>query len=293
MQKKTLTVAAVAAAALVALTATVEARTMIQNKGSDTLVNVAQAWAEEYQKIKPEVAIAVTGGGTGTGIAALINNTVDIANASREIKQKEIDSAKANGVTPVEHVVGFDALAVYVHKSNPMETISVEQLADMYGEGGKTKKWSDIGVTVPECKGQKIILVSRQNNSGTYVYFRERVLGEKRDFVLGTKDMHGSKDVVDLVEHTPCAIGYSGLAYATPGIKMLKISEKTGTPGVAPTMEAAINKTYPVARSLLMYTPGEPKGDVKTYMEWIKSDVGQCILQSKGYAPFRPVTCKP
>ncbi|MEO5339519.1 MAG: phosphate ABC transporter substrate-binding protein [Magnetococcus sp. MYC-9] len=290
--RKILAAAAVAATALVALTSVVEARVMIQNKGSDTLVNVAQAWAEEYQKIKPDVAIAVTGGGTGTGIAALINNTVDIANASREIKEKEITAAKANGVTPVEHVVGFDALAIYAHKNNPMDSITIEQLADMFGEGGKTKKWSDIGVNVPNCKDQKIILVSRQNNSGTYVYFRERVLGEKRDFVLGTKDMHGSKDVVDLVEHTPCAIGYSGLAYATPGIKMLKVAEKAGAPAVAPTMENAINKTYPVARSLLMYTPGEPKGDVQGYMEWLKSDVGQCILQSKGYAPYRPVTCK-
>ncbi|MBF0400266.1 MAG: phosphate ABC transporter substrate-binding protein [Magnetococcales bacterium] len=265
---------------------------MIQNKGSDTLVNVAQAWAEEYQKVKPDVAIAVTGGGSGTGLAALINNTVDIANASRDIKQKEIDAAKKNGITPVEHVVGIDALAVYVHASNPMDTITIPQLAEMYGEGGKTKKWSDLGVTVPECKDQKIILVSRQNNSGTYAYFRERVLGEKRDFVMGTKDMHGSKDVVDLVEHTPCAIGYSGLAYATPGIKMLKVAEKAGDPGIAPTMEAAINKTYPIARSLLMYTPGEPKGEVKAYMDWIKSDVGQCIIQDKGYAPAHPVTCK-
>lgn len=289
--KKILAVAAVAAISLVTLTSVAQARTMIQNKGSDTLVNVAQAWAEEYQKVKPDVAIAVTGGGSGTGIAALINKTVDIANASRDIKQKEIDAAKKNGVTPVEHVVGYDALAVYVHKDNPLESISIEKLAEMYGEGGKTKKWADIGVSIPGCSDGKIILVSRQNNSGTYVYFRERVLGEKRDFVMGTKDMHGSKDVVDLVEHTPCAIGYSGLAYATPGIKMLKISEKDGGPAVAPTMAAAIDKSYPVARSLLMYTPGEPQGEVKAYMEWIKSDIGQCIVQSKGYAPFRPVTC--
>ncbi|MEO5335242.1 MAG: phosphate ABC transporter substrate-binding protein [Magnetococcus sp. YQC-5] len=286
-----LATATIVATAFAAMSSVAEARVMIQNKGSDTLVNVAQAWAEEYQKIKPDVAIAVTGGGTGTGIAALLNNTVDIANASREIKEKEIATAKANGITPVEHIVGFDALAIYVHKDNPMDTIAIEQLAEMYGEGGKTKKWTDIGVTVPGCKDQKIILVSRQNNSGTYAYFRERVLGEKRDFVMGTKDMHGSKDVVDLVEHTPCAIGYSGLAYTTPGIKMLKVAEKAGAPGVAPSMAAAIDKSYPVARSLLMYTPGEPKNEVKAYMEWIKSDIGQCILQSKGYAPFRPVTC--
>ncbi|MEO5349691.1 MAG: phosphate ABC transporter substrate-binding protein [Magnetococcus sp. YQC-3] len=288
---KNLALCTITAATLLALTPSANARTMIQNKGSDTLVNVAQAWAEAYQKVKPEVAIAVTGGGTGTGIAALINNTVDIANASREIKDKELTAAKTNGITPVEHIVGFDALAIYAHKDNPLTTISISQLAEMYGEGGKTRKWSDIGIHVPGCKEQKIILVSRQNNSGTYAYFRERVLGERRDFVLGTKDMHGSKDVVDLVARTPCAIGYSGLAYTTPGVKLLNVAEKTGEPGIAPSMATAIDKSYPIARSLLMYTPGEPKGDVKTYMDWIKSDAGQCILQNKGYAPYHPVSC--
>ena len=283
---------AVALFSLLALTTVAEARTMIQNKGSDTLVNVAQAWAEAYQAIQPEVAVAVTGGGTGTGMAALLNHTVDIANASREIEPKEREAAKAMGITPVEHVVGFDALAIYVNQANPMETITLPQLAEMYGEGGTTKKWSDIGVQVPGCKNQKIILVSRQNNSGTYVYFRERVLGEWRDFVLGTNDMHGSKDVVDLVARTPCAIGYSGLAYANPGVKMLPVAEKTGGLAVMPSMATAMDKSYPIARSLLMITPGEPTGAVKGYMEWILSNAGQCILYSKGYAPYRPVVCK-
>ncbi len=283
---------AVALFSLLALTTVAEARTMIQNKGSDTLVNVAQAWAEAYQAIQPEVAVAVTGGGTGTGMAALLNHTVDIANASREIEPKEREAAKAMGITPVEHVVGFDALAIYVNQANPMETITLPQLAEMYGEGGTTKKWSDIGVQVPGCKNQKIILVSRQNNSGTYVYFRERVLGEWRDFVLGTNDMHGSKDVVDLVARTPCAIGYSGLAYANPGVKMLPVAEKAGGSAVAPSMATAMDKSYPIARSLLMITPGEPTGAVKGYMEWILSDAGQCILYSKGYAPCRPVICR-
>ena len=135
--KKMLATAAIVATAFAAMSSVAEARVMIQNKGSDTLVNVAQAWAEEYQKIKPDVAIAVTGGGTGTGIAALLNNTVDIANASRDIKEKEIAAAKANGITPVEHTMGYDALAIHTHKNNPMDTIPIEQLSEMYGEGGK------------------------------------------------------------------------------------------------------------------------------------------------------------
>lgn len=276
---------------LLAVPFAAEARTMIQNKGSDTLVNVAQAWAENYRNVKPDVAIAVTGGGSGTGIAALINGTVDLANASRKIKDKEIKLAKKRGITPVPHVVGFDALAVFIHKDNPMNEATLPQLAEVYGEGGKTNNWSQLGVTVPGCKGNQMILISRQNNSGTYAYFRKAVLGKRRDFILGTRDMHGSKDVVDLVEHTPCAIGYSGLAYATDHAKMLKIKKDAGAPAVYPSVATAVDKTYPIARPLFMYTNGAPKGAVKEYLDWIMSDEGQCIILKKGYAPARSVTC--
>ncbi|MBF0614973.1 MAG: phosphate ABC transporter substrate-binding protein [Magnetococcales bacterium] len=269
----------------------VSARTMIQNKGSDTLVNVAQAWAEAYQKVKPDVAVAVTGGGTGTGIAAMINGTVDMANASRTMKEKEIAEAKKNGVTPKEHVVGYDALAIFVHKSNPMTSISIKQLAEIYGDGGKFDNWSKLGVQVPGCQRNQIIVVNRQNNSGTYVYFQEAVLGEGKDFRLGTKDMHGSKDVIDLVEKTPCAIGYSGLAYDSPHVKKLPVTKDENAKPVEATMANAIAKIYPIARPLFMYTKGEPTGEVKTYLEWIVSDVGQCIIEEKGYAPIRPVKC--
>jgi len=173
------------------------ARTEIQNKGSDTLVNVAQAWAEAYQKVDPEVAVAVSGGGSGTGIASLINGTVDIANASRKIKAKEADLAKKRGNTPVEHVVGFDALAVFINSANPASTLSIPQLKEIYGRGGKSTKWTDLGIEVPGCKGQQIVVVSRQNNSGTYAYFKKAVLGKGGKFRQGTLDMHGSKDVVD------------------------------------------------------------------------------------------------
>lgn len=263
---------------------------VIQNKGSDTLVNVAQAWAEDYKKVNPEISIAVTGGGSGTGIAALINGTVDIANTSRKIKRKEKKQAKKNGHIPVEHVVGYDALAVFLHHDNPLQTISLAQLADIYGEGGKLTKWDQMGVEVPGCAGQEIIRISRQNNSGTYAYFRKAVL-QRKDFKPGSRDMHGSKDVVDIVENTPCAIGYSGLAYTTDHVKMACVAMKDGEKCVLPSVASASDNSYPIARPLFMYTSGEPQGDVKKYLDWILSDEGQCIILKKGYAPVRPVTC--
>ena len=267
-----------------------ERRELIQNKGSDTLVNVAQAWAEAYQTIKPNVVVAVSGGGSGTGIASLINGTVDLANSSRAIKDKELKLAEDNGQHPVQHIVGYDALAVFLHADNPMDEMSIEQLLGIYGDGGEITRWTDLGVEVPGCQGQEIVVVSRQNNSGTYAYFREAVLGAS-DFRLGTRDMHGSKDVVDLVEKTPCAIGYSGLAYATDHVKLACIAAETGGPCTNPSVETASDGSYPIARPLFMYTNGEPTGIVGEYLNWIKSDEGQCIILNKGYAPANPVDC--
>jgi len=265
-------------------------RQVIQNKGSDTLVNVAQAWAEAYQMVDPATVVAVSGGGSGTGIAALINGTVDIANASRAMKDKEINLAREHGHDPIQHIVGYDALAVFLHENNPLNSISIEQLAEIYGDGGKYTKWTDLGVEVPGCDSQTMVVVSRQNNSGTYAYFRDTVL-HKGDFKLGTRDMHGSKDVVDLVENTPCAIGYSGLAYATEHIKLACVANETGGSCTDPSVATASDGSYPIARPLFMYTNGEPTGYVGEYLNWIKSDEGQCIISEKGYAPANPVTC--
>ena len=265
-------------------------RSLIQNKGSDTLVNVAQAWAESYKEVEPNTAVAVSGGGSGTGISAMINGTVDLANSSRAMKEKELEMAQANGVDPVQHVVGYDALAVYLHPDNPAEFLSLAQLADIYGEGGGAERWKDLGITVAGCPSDEIVRVSRQNNSGTYAYFQEAVLGKGRDFKLGSRDMHGSKDVVDLVEHTPCAIGYSGLAYAIPEIKLACIGDSAES-CVAPTVDTAVDGSYPISRPLFMYTSGQPTGAVAEYLQWILSDTGQCIIKDKGYAPATPVTC--
>jgi phosphate transport system substrate-binding protein len=291
MRAKPIIALALLAAGLSAMPA-VQARTLIQNKGSDTLVNVAQAWAEAYPEVNPEVAVAVSGGGSGTGIAAMINGTVDIANASRKMKAKEIKSAEANGQHPVEHVVGFDALAVFINKNNPITTLSIEQLRNIYGRDPKFTKWSDLGVKVPGCDSDEIVVASRQNNSGTYAYFKETVLGKKGKYRTGTLDMHGSKEVVDLVENTACAIGYSGLAYATEHVKKVCIATETGGPCIEPTVATASDHSYPIARPLFMYTNGEPQGEIKKYLDWILSDAGQCILLKKGYAPVRDITCE-
>ena len=268
-----------------------QAATTIQNKGSDTLVNVAQAWAEAYQSVDPNVAVAVSGGGSGTGIAAMINGTVDIANASRKMKDKEVKLAEEHGQHPVEHVVGYDALAVFINTNNPAGTMSFEQLKDIFGRDPKVKNWSDMGIKVPGCDSGEIVVVSRQNNSGTYAYFKKTILGKKGKYRQGTLDMHGSKDVVDLVEKTPCAIGYSGLAYATDHVQMVCVAKETGGECVNPSVETASDRSYPIARPLFMYTNGEPTGAIKDYLDWIKSDAGQCILLKKGYAPVSAVKC--
>ncbi len=259
----------------------------IQNTGSDTMVNLAQAWAEEYAKTHPDVMVQVNGGGSGVGIAALESGMVDIANSSRPMKPKERETAKAKtGKEPKETVAGFDALAVYVHKDNPMESISIEELAEIYGDGGESANWSDVGVKNGSPQDDEIIRVSRQSSSGTYVYFREAILGEKRDYKQGSRDMNGSNDVVELVGRTRGAIGYSGMAYKTDAVKYLKVSKKKGEPGILPAIATVLDKTYPIARPLYLYTLGEPEGHVKEYMDWILSTPGQAVIEKTGYVPL-------
>lgn len=262
-----------------------DARTVIQNKGSDTMVNLAQAWAEEYHKVNPNVAVEVSGGGSGVGIAALMKGAVDLANSSRNMKPQEIEDAKRNtGKAPKEHIVGYDALAVYVHKDSPINEISVDELAQVFAEGGTATRWSQLGVKLPGARDDTIVRVSRQSNSGTYEFFREHVLGNK-DFKPGSRDLNGSKEVVELVGGTPTAIGYSGMGYATPAVKMLRLAPKKGAPAVPPNLENAISGAYPLARALYMYTLGEPQGAARGYIDWILTDDGQKIVEQTGYVP--------
>jgi phosphate transport system substrate-binding protein len=268
-------------------------RIPIQNRGSDSMAVAVSAWSEAYQQVDSKVGIAVSGGGSGTGIAALINGLVDIANASRPMTKKEISTAKAAGRTPVEQIVGYDAVAVYLHKNNPIKSLSFEQLGEIFGRGSKVEKWTDLGVEVPGCKGQKIIPVSRQNSSGTYAYFRKRAIGKKYRNKIKTNvlSMQASKDLVELVENTPCAIGYSSYVYATAKVKVACIAQKTGGSCVEPRVAAIIDKSYPMSRPLYMYTDGQPEGHIKKYIDWVLSDEGQCILSERQYAPVRKIGC--
>lgn len=261
-------------------------RTVIQNIGSDTMVNLAQAWAEEYAATEPAVSVEVSGGGSGTGVAALINGTADIANCSRILEPDEMAQVKAaTGQEPKQNIVGYDALAIFVHKDNPLEEITLEQLSAIYSEKGAVRQWSDLGIQMPGCRSNEMILVSRQSNSGTYHYFREAILGKDHDFKLGTLDLHGSKDVVELVSRTPCAIGYSGMGYATPQVKMLRVARKPGETAFAPSVENTQSSTYPIARPLYMYTRSESNEAVKKYLDWIQSEAGQMIVLATGYVP--------
>jgi len=263
--------------------------TSVQNIGSDTMVNLAQAWSEEYHKVDPGVSIEVSGGGSGLGIAGLINGTAEIANSSRKLESEEVEKCKAKhgGSDPKEYMVGYDALSIFVHKDNPLNEISLEELAEIYKEGGKITKWSDLGVqSIPGAQGDEIVRISRQNNSGTYHYFREVVIGKKGDFKAGSVDLNGSKDVVETIAKTPNAIGYSGMGYATPAVKIVKVAKKKGEPSVMPSIETTLNKTYPIARPMFMYTPGTPPPHIQKYLDWVMSDAGQKIVKDTGYVPL-------
>jgi phosphate transport system substrate-binding protein len=267
---------------------------VIRVEGSDTMVNLAQAWAEEYNKSHPNVSVQVSGGGSGVGIASLIDEVTDLANASREMKDKELQRAEQNtGKKPKQIVVALDALAIYAHQENPLNVIAIEDLAEIYGENGTITKWSQLGVRNVACKSDEITRVSRQNNSGTYQYFREVVLGENREFKLGSIDQSGSKDLVALVSSTPCAIGYSGMGYHTTDVKWLKVAKKKGDPGVEPSVESVKDKSYPLARPLYIYSLGEPSGPIKEYIDWILSDAGQKIVVELGYVPVHDTASHP
>ncbi|MBM3960881.1 MAG: PstS family phosphate ABC transporter substrate-binding protein [Planctomycetes bacterium] len=259
----------------------------IQNLGSDTMLEVAGALAEAYQKIKPEVVVSVSGGGSGVGISAMMSGDVDIANSSRKMKAKEEDEAKKNGHAPVHTSIGFDGIAIYVHKDNPLPSITLEQLKELFGDGGKLTKWSELGVKLGD-DADPVVLASRQNNSGTYEFFREAVLGgDKGRFKTNCNNLNGSKDVVDFCAKTKSAIGYSGIAYATDQVRVVPVVKSAGGPPVLPTVATVLDGSYAIRRPLYMITKGAAEGDIKGYLDWIVSDAGQKVLQDKGYIPLR------
>lgn len=256
----------------------------IENKGSDTLVNLALAWAERYMELHPDVRLSVTGGGSGTGIAALINGTVDIANASRAMKQEEIEAAEANGISPVEFVVARDAIAVVVHPSNPVDRLTLQQISNIYT--GKITNWREVGG-----EDRPIVLLSRESNSGTYVYFLENVIrmGNEESDLLFSPDallMPSSEGISTEVEQNPNAIGYDGLGYVTPDQKVIAVAPDADGPYVLPSVETVNDGSYPISRPLYMYTAGEPTGQVKAYLKWVRGE-GQEIVPELGFVPLQ------
>jgi len=260
----------------------------IANVGSDTMLQLGMAWSEAYKKVAPDINVEVNGGGSGQGIAGLINGSVDLANSSKTIEDKEKADLKAKqGKDAVEVMVGYDALSIYVHKDNPMNEISLEQLAEIYKDGGSVRNWADLGVSgIPGAKGDAIVVVSRQNNSGTHHYFKEAIVGKKVEERPDRTQLNGSADVVNLIGTTPNAIGYSGMGYHNDKVKTLKVSKKKGETSVLPSVESTLDKTYPIARPMFVYTAGEPTATVKAYIDFILGEAGQKILKEQGYVPL-------
>lgn len=257
----------------------------LENKGSDTIVNLALAWAEKYQQVHPDVSISVTGGGSGTGLAALINGTVDIANASRAIKPEEVEAARAKGIEPVEHIIARDAIAVIVNPLNPVSQLTLQQVSDIYS--GKIDNWLEVGG-----ENRPIVRLSRETNSGTHVYFLETVLrlGKKEDKTLFSENtllLPSSEGIINEVRQNPNAIGYDGLGYVPADLKMVALADAPDQPYVLPSAATVNDKTYPIARDLYMYTAGEPQGLTALYLNWILSPEAQQIVQALGFVPVQ------
>jgi phosphate transport system substrate-binding protein len=255
----------------------------IQNTGSDTLVNLALAWAERYMALHPEVRISVTGGGSGTGIASLINGTIQIANASRAMSAEEIAEAKRNGFVPVRFTVALDAIAVVVNPANPLQHLTLSQISDLYTR--KISRWTELGG-----ENRPIVLLSRESNSGTYVYFLEQVLrlGDKKSTALFSPEtllMPSSEGISTEVRQNPNAVGYDGLGYVTTDQKMIAVARDEKSPHVLPSAATVLDGTYPISRPLYMYTAGEPTGEVKAYLDWVMGG-GQGLVTDLGFVPL-------
>lgn len=257
----------------------------ITDKGSDTIVNLALAWAQAYETSHPDANVSVTGGGSGTGLAALINGTADIANASRAIKPEEKAAAQANGFDPVEFIVARDAIAVIVNPANPVSQLSLPQLSAIYS--GQIANWREVGGD-----NRPIVLLSRETNSGTHVYFLENVLrlGQKDNHTFFSPDtllLPSSEGISAEVRQNPNAIGYDGLGYVTADMKTVGVSAKDGGAPVLPSIATVNDKTYPISRDLYMYTAGQPKGAVKDYLDWITGPEAQQIVAQLGFVPVK------
>jgi phosphate transport system substrate-binding protein len=257
----------------------------LQIKGSDTMVNLSQSWAERFMQEDPNDFIAVTGGGSGTGLSSLISGTCDIANASRTIKEKEIAIAKQRGVSPYEVKVGLDGLAVVVNPKNPVNKLAIAQLAGIFT--GKITNWKEVGGA-----DARIVILSREVNSGTHVYFKEHVLrgnnpNSKEEFSQGALMLSSSQAIADEVAQNPAAIGYYGMGYISAKQKAISVAKDEKSEYEAPTIENVVNGKYPISRPLLIYTNGEPQGLVKKFVDFCLSKEGQEIVLKTDFVPIK------
>ncbi len=251
----------------------------IQIKGSDTMVNLGQAWAEKFMEENPNTSIAVTGGGSGTGISSLINGTCDIAETSREMEQKEIDQAKQKGIDPKKITVALDGLAVVVNPKNPVSNLTMQELKDIFT--GKITNWNQVGG-----KDGKITILSREVNSGTHVYFKEHVLN-KTEFATTALMLPSSQAIADEITGNPNAIGYYGMGYISPEQKAIKVAKDKESPYIEPTIDNVKNGSYPISRPLFMCTKGEPTGIIKSFIDFVLSAEGQKIVTEIDFVPVK------
>jgi phosphate transport system substrate-binding protein len=247
-------------------------------KGSDTMLNLTQRLAEAFAAANPDITVSVAGGGSGVGINAVVNNEVQIGNASRSIKSKEIANARANGVNPVEYAIAVDGLCVVTNLKNPVKKLTMAQLGDIYR--GKVKNWSEVGGP-----NKPITLYGRQPNSGTFVFFREMAV--KAEYAQSMRQMNGNSQILEGVKADEGGIGYVGVGYVKDGgINVLELSPD-GTNYASPLDKSAVESgAYPLARPLFQYTNGKVKGDARAFIEFELSPAGQKIVEEEGFFPL-------
>ena len=257
----------------------------MQIKGSDTIVNLVQVWAEKFSQINSGINVGVTGGGTGTGFAALLNKTCDIAMASRQVEENEINLAKKNNITYKEFIVGLDGLAVLVNKDNPVNELSIEQLRDIFM--AKIINWKEVGG-----EDRPIVLLSRESNSGTHMFFKETVIrlndiNSKDEFSPKSLLMPSSQAIVDEIYQNPNAIGYAGIGFMNNQTKAISVSAQNSTEYFYPTIENVMDGKYPISRPLYLYTNGDPKGIVKNFIDYALSEEGQKVVVETAFVPVK------
>lgn len=268
-------------------------KTVITVKGSDTMVNLSQKWAEEYMKLHPEVSIQVTGGGSGTGVASLLNKTTEIANSSRELKPAELETAKTKGVTPFTYQVALDGIAVIVHPKSKIDSLTVKQVSDIFA--GKIKNWKQLGGA-----DMPITLYGRENSSGTYEFFKDHVLGKvdgkQVDYSPSTQVLQGTAALGEAVARDVKGIGYGGVGYFAErnDVKILHIKKDENSPAISPSENNKVNYDaiwsgdYSISRYLYCFTNGEATGKLKEFMDFIVSQEGQNVVRTMEYIPLPP-----